>query len=60
MTVRLQQDILFWQVNEDENPVTLTPGMFAIFSLKISIARAAHQPGDAPYHLRKAVIKIRP
>jgi YhcH/YjgK/YiaL family protein len=35
-----EQDILFWQVNEDENPVTLTPGMFAIFSLMTSTARA--------------------
>jgi hypothetical protein len=34
-----EQDILFWQVNEDENPVTLTPGMFAIFSLMTSTAR---------------------
>lgn len=53
-----EQDILFWQVNEDENPVTLTPGMFAIFFPDDIHRPCAHQPSDAPCHLRKAVIKI--
>ncbi len=26
-----QQDILFWQVEEEETQITLKPGMFAIF-----------------------------
>lgn len=53
-----EQDIMFWQVNEDENLVTLTPGMFAIFFPDDIHRPCAHQSGDAPCHLRKAIIKI--
>ena len=53
-----QQDILFWRVESEENQVTLTPGMFAIF-FPDDIHRPCCHPAEGGTNpLRKAVIKI--
>ncbi|MGN2428572.1 YhcH/YjgK/YiaL family protein [Klebsiella electrica] len=53
-----QQDILFWQVEEEEMQVTLTPGMFVIFFPEDIHRPCCHPQGDGITPLRKAVIKI--
>ncbi len=53
-----QQDILFWQVEEEETQITLKPGMFAIFFPQ-DIHRPCCHPRDGErQHIRKAVMKI--
>ena len=53
-----QQDIMFWQVEEEETQVTLTPGMFAIFFPQDIHRPCCHPLNGGVNHLRKAVMKI--
>ncbi|MDP9565287.1 YhcH/YjgK/YiaL family protein [Kosakonia radicincitans] len=53
-----QQDIMFWQVEEEEIQVTLTPGMFAIFFPQDIHRPCCHPQSGGVNHLRKAVVKI--
>ncbi len=53
-----QQDIMFWQVEEEETLVTLTPGMFAIFFPEDIHRPCCHPQEGRVNHLRKAVMKI--
>lgn len=53
-----QQDIMFWQVKEEEIQLELTPGMFAIFFPQDIHRPCCHPQGGGVNHLRKAVIKI--
>lgn len=53
-----QQDIIFWQIDEEEMQVTLTPGMFAIFFPEDIHRPCCHPQGGRVNHLRKAVVKI--
>lgn len=53
-----QQDILFWQVEDEETQVALTPGMFAIFFPEDIHRPCCHPQGGGAGPLRKAVVKI--
>ncbi|HBC1013070.1 TPA: YhcH/YjgK/YiaL family protein [Escherichia coli] len=53
-----QQDIMFWQVEDAETLITLTPGMFAIFFPDDIHRPCCHLQDGEVSHLRKAVIKI--
>ncbi|EMO5813534.1 YhcH/YjgK/YiaL family protein [Raoultella planticola] len=53
-----QQDIMFWQVEEEETQVTLTPGMFVIFFPEDIHRPCCHPQDGGITPLRKAVIKI--
>ncbi len=53
-----QQDILFWQVEDEETQIRLTPGMFAIFFPQDIHRPCCHPREGEQKHLRKAVMKI--